>query len=110
MNGTDAMSNWSLRALEDGRYALAGEFSFATAAPILERSQREFGSGTQGIEIDLAEVSHADSAGLAVLLEWLAWAKRQGRSLKFTHLPAQLLAVARISELEDLLTGGVSAA
>lgn len=104
------MSNWTLQRNSDGHYALAGEFSYATAGAILERSQREFGSGSTALEIDLERVTHADSAGLAVLLEWLSWARRQGHSLRFVHLPAQLLAVARISELEDLLTGGVGAA
>jgi len=48
-----------------------------------------------------------DSAGLAVLLDWLGAAKRRGRTLRYTHLPADLTALARISEVEDLLERGV---
>ena len=61
----------------------------------------------QSLEIDCAGVTMADSAGLAVLLDWLAAAKLGGHSLKFTGLPQDLTALARISELEPLLTRGV---
>jgi ABC-type transporter Mla MlaB component len=41
------------------------------------------------------------------LLEWLAEAKRAGQTLRYTNLPPDLTALARISELEDLLARGV---
>jgi phospholipid transport system transporter-binding protein len=49
----------------------------------------------------------ADSAGLAVLLDWLSAAKRAGRSLRYAHLPEDLVALARISEVDELLARGV---
>jgi len=48
-----------------------------------------------------------DSAGLAVLLEWLGLAKQAGRQLHYTHLPQDLTALAGISELQELLARGV---
>jgi hypothetical protein len=50
----------------------------------------------------------SDSAGLAVLLDWLALAKRQGRAVRFMNLPAPIRAVAHISEVESLLSQGVT--
>jgi hypothetical protein len=41
------------------------------------------------------------------MLDWLALAKRDGRSLRFVNLPAGLLAIARISDVEELLQRGV---
>jgi phospholipid transport system transporter-binding protein len=55
--------------------------------------------------VDLAGVTAADSAGLAVLVEWLAACAERGGSLAFEAVPAQLRAVARISDLESLLLG-----
>jgi ABC-type transporter Mla MlaB component len=48
-------------------------------------------------------MSEADSAGLGVLVEWLATAKRRGSTIRYECIPAQILAVARISDLESLL-------
>jgi len=56
--------------------------------------------------IDLSRVAEADSAGLAVLVEWLATAKSRGTVIRYEGIPAQILAVARISDLESLLTDG----
>jgi ABC-type transporter Mla MlaB component len=44
---------------------------------------------------------------LTVLLDWLALAKKEGRSLRFLNLPQGLLAIARISEVDELLQSGV---
>jgi len=40
-----------------------------------------------------------------VLVDWLASAKARGSSLGYEGIPAQMLAIARISNLEDLLLG-----
>lgn len=55
------------------------------------------------IELDCSAVSEADSAGLAVLVGWLAWAREAGCELRLRNLPPKLLEIARISELDPLL-------
>jgi phospholipid transport system transporter-binding protein len=88
-----------------GRIAVAGELTFATA-----REARQLGllvldgSRAERIVIDCAGVARADSAGLAVLLDWLAWGRRRSRPLALENLPASLVAIARISEVDELLT------
>jgi len=61
-------------------------------------------SGAERFVIDCAGVKRADSAGLAVLLDWLAWARRKSRPLSFENLPQSLVAIAKISEVDGLLT------
>ena len=41
------------------------------------------------------------------LLDWLAMAKRDGRSLRFVNLPKSLISIAKISEVDELLQTGV---
>ena len=50
-------------------------------------------------------VTSADSAGLAVLIEWLSVAGERGGTLAFEAVPAQLRAIARISDVEELIAG-----
>jgi phospholipid transport system transporter-binding protein len=89
------------------RYQALGALTFATAARALAAGLAAL-AHTQGrsIEVDLAGVEAADSAGLAVLIEWAAWARRNGRSLRFTRVPDALRTIARISEIDELLFGG----
>lgn len=92
----------------DGALKASGPLTFAGA-----RAARQLGlqalAGAKGqkLQIDCAQVTAADSAGLAVLLDWLALARRSGRSLRYANLPEGLLALGRISDLEELLTRGV---
>jgi len=88
--------------MSGGRFAVRGVFGFATVAAILERSRKLF-DGVQVIKVDFSGVSDADSAGLALLLEWVSWAKSAQRELRFFEIPPQIQAIARISEVEEIL-------
>lgn len=88
-----------------GRIAVSGELTFATARQARELGTRVLeASGAAQIVIDCAGVGRGDSAGLAVLLDWLAWARRKSRPARLENLPASLLAIAKISEVDGLLT------
>lgn len=88
-----------------GRIAVTGELTFGTA-----RDARTLGilvlegSRAEHLVIDCQGVSRADSAGLAVLLDWLAWGRKRSRPVTLENLPESLLAIARISEVDTLLT------
>ena len=97
----DTAATFDFQALGEGRFQLSGVLGFPTATQVLERSKALFEQ--RAIEVDLKGVTQADSAGLAVLLEWLHWARREGRRMNFINLPEQILAVARITEVEELL-------
>ena len=88
-----------------GRIVVTGELTFASA-----RDARQLGvlvlesSRAARLVIDCSGVTRADSAGLAVLLDWLAWGRRKSRAVTLENLPASLVAIARISEIDGLLT------
>ena len=86
----------------DGRIAIRGELSFQTAIRALEASEGLF-SPHRDLEIDLAGVGRVDSAGLALLLEWVSWARNQSRTVRFRNIPQQILSMAEISEVEAML-------
>ncbi|HEU5398430.1 MAG TPA: STAS domain-containing protein [Gammaproteobacteria bacterium] len=88
-----------------GCFRVQGPLSFDTAGKALDASLALFGDAKH-IELDLQEVEATDSAGLALLVEWAAWAHREHRKLVLRHLPAQAMALARISEVDKLLPTG----
>jgi phospholipid transport system transporter-binding protein len=87
-----------------GRVVVTGELTFASA-----RDARQLGvlvfesSRAQSLVVDCSGVTRADSAGLAVLLDWMAWGRRKSRIVKLEYLPTSLVAIARISEVDELL-------
>jgi len=66
------MSNFKLEDCGGGKFSLSGHMSFDTAGHILRESEEMFEEHTR-IEVDLFEVTETDSAGLALLLEWITW-------------------------------------
>lgn len=97
------MSVANLVQQSEGQYAVTGELSFATVTDLLARSSNLF-AGESSIEVDLSGVTHADSAGLSLLIEWLRQAKRQGKQLHYRGLPVQLQALGNVSEVTGLLS------
>ena len=99
------MADFTLEDRGDGQFALSGEVSFDTAERILRESELPFEEHTQ-LEIDLSGVTLSDSAGLALLLEWVTWANHTVREVRFTALPERIMAIAKTTEVEKLLTRG----
>jgi phospholipid transport system transporter-binding protein len=96
--------------LGGGRIQVRGALTFATARRARAAASKLFTvGGGPALEVDCSAVTTSDSAGLAVLLDWIALAKRHDRAIRFTKLPAPIRAVAHISEVESLLTQGVKA-
>lgn len=91
-----------LESLGNGRFQFSGELSFATAQAALDESERLFAPFRE-IDIDLIHMDKSDSAGLAVLVEWVSRANRADKTIRFRRVPRQLRALAAISEVEDML-------
>ncbi len=95
------MSQAHLASLAKGEYQIKGELTFATVPTVWQSAQGLF-SG-EHLYFDLAQVTRADSAALALVLEWLRLAQARGVNLRLGHVPPQLLAVAKVSGVESLL-------
>ncbi len=94
----------------DGRHLLRGALTFATARAVHEQGRRVILAASAGdatLEFDCRDLTQTDSAGVAVLINWLALAKRRGRGLKYVGISEGVRAIARISEVDELLESGV---
>ncbi|MDN5848857.1 MAG: STAS domain-containing protein [Nitrococcus sp.] len=87
---------------EEGQLALLGALTFETVpglskelAPVLRQHPR--------LRIDLSALERVDSAGLALLTEWTRLTRALGHCLEFINIPEQLLTIARVSGLDQML-------
>lgn len=95
--------------LGSGNVEVRGALTFATARRARAAASKLVAvHGGPALAVNCAAVTASDSAGLAVLLDWLALAKRHGRAVRFMNLPAPIRAVAHISEVESLLSQGLT--
>ena len=99
------MNKYELNELGDGRFTLSGRMSFDTAGDILRESEALFEHHTL-LTVDLSGVEHTDSAGLALLLEWITWANHTVREIRFEGMPEKIDAIAKTTEVDSLLRRG----
>ncbi len=93
---------WIEKCQEDGRYCLYGEMDVETV-----RITRDLVSplinSVDLLEIDFSGVKRVDSAGLALLIEWVRESKKLKKEIRYYNIPEQLCAIARVSSLELVL-------
>jgi phospholipid transport system transporter-binding protein len=82
-----------------------GVLHFTTVTALL-RSGSEAIANDRAAVIDLSGVNDSDSSGLALLIEWLSIARAERKGLRYENIPVQLHQLARLSEVEELLTAG----
>ena len=84
---------------------LEGALSFESLPGVLERTAR-FAARPDVpdcLTIDFADVGTVDSSAVALLLEWRRLAASLGKRLAFVNLPANLLALANLYGVADLI-------
>lgn len=86
-----------------GQYQLQGSLSLNSVVRLLTQSEMMFHSDRQELSIDMGPVQRVESAGLALLVEWRRRADKVGKTLTYHHIPEQLIAIARLSGVADIL-------
>jgi phospholipid transport system transporter-binding protein len=98
------MSRAQIDAAGSGTIHVSGELTFSTVTALNGHAEKLFASQSGDLTIDLGGVNRADSAGLALLIEWLRWARQHGVALRFRHMPTQMRTIAAVSDLDPILS------
>jgi phospholipid transport system transporter-binding protein len=85
------------------RYRLDAPLRFTTVAALRDRGLELIAAAAPEITIDLSGVPSADSAGLALLVDWLAQARARAKQLRYVEPPAALRSLAQLSDVERLI-------
>jgi phospholipid transport system transporter-binding protein len=85
--------------------ALTGALSFETLPEVLAQST-EYAARTdlpERLTIDFSAITAVDSSAVALLLEWRRQALARGKRLDFVNLPPNLLALATLYGVAELI-------
>ncbi len=87
---------------EAGRVlAPKGGLTIATVNSVFDEGRRLLAEGD--LIVDFAGIGSVDSAALALILGWLRSAAASGTRLRLRNLPASLLSLAAVYDIENLL-------
>jgi len=96
----ESLAQFELSA--DNRLQVSGELNFKNVPELVLKSQEYF-KNSVGLDVDLADVNRADSAGVALLIEWQRLAQKKNKSISFSNIPSQMMAIARLCGVDELL-------
>ena len=79
-----------------GHFVIDGDLTFSTIDKQTVKSFT-FLSVAKPITIDLCRVACTDSAGLALMIEWIKYTRHHRIQITFKNIPEQLLNLAKLS-------------
>jgi phospholipid transport system transporter-binding protein len=83
--------------------ALSGELDHGGVCRALKAGRDWISSGDGLLQVDLGGITRCESAGVALLLEWLRQARRQDRQIEFLRIPEQMRVLVKFFDLERVL-------
>ena len=86
---------------EDGRLVVRGRLTIATVPALFEAGLQHLTS--EDLLVDFSQVEAVDSAAVSMLLGWLRAAQRGQHTLRVTGLPEDLLSLANLYGVAELL-------
>lgn len=88
--------------MDEGVLLLKGTIDFSNVMSIYEESLIQLAK-TNKIIINFFECDIRNSACIALILEWIKWAKLMGKAYEFVGLSDSLLSIAKIGGLHALI-------
>jgi phospholipid transport system transporter-binding protein len=86
---------------EDGRLVVRGRLTIETVPALFESGLQHLAK--EDLLVDLVQVEAVDSAAVSMLLGWARAAQRNQRTLRVEGLPADLLSLATLYGVADML-------
>ena len=88
-------------ARDGDRLQISGRLTIETVTDIFDTVLQP--DGEAGLVVDLGKVEAVDSAAVSLLLSWLRRAQRSQVTLCFSNVPENLLSLARLYGVAELL-------
>lgn len=91
----------ALLQVRDGAWAVSGPLDMESVPSVLRQARALFDDPS--VVVDLKAVDRIDSAGLALIVNWLREAHRRAVTLRVQNIPARMASLARVCGLDKLL-------
>lgn len=87
---------------------LQGDISLETVTQLLTEGRACILAANAECLFDLSKVDQFTSAGVALLVDWVRYAKEQGKAIRFSNLPASFYGIIEVCGLESFFGESVS--
>lgn len=98
------MADAKVTRQSDQQLLVSGYIDYDNAVDLKQQGEGLIDEASEYCQIDFSGVSRAGSAALTVLISWLRHAARTNKTIEFNHLPDDLLGVAKVSGVDEILS------
>lgn len=105
------MSNDANITYKDKQIFITGELNFFNVVSLYQQSLLLFDHYPElksELRFDFSGLTSSDSSGLALIIEWIKFAKRNNAAITFSHISKDIRAVAKVAGLDKLIDGNHS--
>lgn len=81
---------------------VSGDVTMATVSALFSEGLKP--QANSNVVIDFAQIEKVDSSAVSLMLVWLREAQRNKVSLRFIHVPDNLMSLAKLYGVAELLT------
>ncbi len=103
MNNTGAQCAAQLVEQQPGCWLVKGDINFSSVLGLREAGFSAIRQAPDRCRFDFSAVAVVNSMALSLILCWHRSATQAGIELQFSHLPAELIAIAGLCDLESLI-------
>jgi phospholipid transport system transporter-binding protein len=82
--------------------SLSGELDFSNVMSVYQKSMQHFDHCDE-YTIDFSNLKDSNSSGLALIIEWIKFAKHSNKPIHFKSISPELMSIAKASGLDKLL-------
>jgi len=97
------MTGSRVTRISEQRLQVSGIVDFDNALDLRQQGERLISKAADHCEVDFSRVTKAGSAALTLLFSWLRHSVNVQKTLVFTNLPDDLLGVAQVSGVDQIL-------
>jgi ABC-type transporter Mla MlaB component len=95
------MLNCSIVVRESNELYVDGVINFANASRVMKLGCKLIAK-LPTVDVNLHNLKHSDSSGLAVISAWVRYALTNNKVLKIYHMPDFLLDISKVSNLDNI--------
>ncbi len=96
------MSHTELIAINPQQAQLSGRLDRLVGKTLLTQGRSLIAKSGSQWTVDLANVNHSSSVGIALLLDWLRYGQQKNVAVEFLHMPQKMNEVIEFSGLSEI--------
>ena len=98
------MMSASLSKVSENAYALKGDITHQSVLALISDGAKQFAALKGGaVTVDLSALNNPNTVSVALMLVWKRDLKKRSISITYTGIPATLLSVMTMSNVNDLM-------